>query len=84
MGLGESLARLRSVPTTAAFVCVAYLAGGVVVAAPFPFGLPGEGWGLLLLGQTDDGGVHVVPSLVASSCMISSLHLHSHWVVGSQ
>ena len=39
---GKSLARPLSVPTTAAFVNVAYLVGGVVVATPNPFGLQGE------------------------------------------
>jgi hypothetical protein len=39
--------------------------------------------GLLLLRQTDDGDVHVVRSLVASSCMTSSFYLRRLGVVSS-
>jgi hypothetical protein len=44
LGLGESLARLRSVLTMTALASVVYLVGDVVVTAPIPFVLLGETW----------------------------------------
>jgi hypothetical protein len=74
LGLGESLILTCVGPTTAVLVGIVYLAGGVVVVAPMPFGLQGENLSARS-GETDDGGVLVVPSLVASSCLTSSLLL---------
>jgi hypothetical protein len=70
----ESLAQSPRILITVAFANnVIFLAGGVVVAAPNPFCMQGEN---LLHGKTDDDGILDVPSLVASSCMTSSLDSH--------